>query len=307
LDGYGGSLILVRNSISSSKVSLESSLHLFNNTSSTIATARLQFHNHSLTIASIYIPPTANIDYQAFKTLLDPHLHIDILAGDFNAKSPLWGNSQYNARGEILEEAIADSHAFSVINTGDHTFIGPQSSSALDITICKHHIAWKSSWQIIPDLSGSNHVPILISIQDVNSTPNISHSNQTHSNHFQQININKINWSSFSSISAQQISDISDIDNSPQQAYQTFKNILMNATVQSATSKSYFTNAHSNRKQAPIWWSHECDLAVQQRKIAFRRFTAHPCSENFILVRKMNAQAKRTFKQARKLSCTKLN
>jgi len=105
-------------------------------------------------------------------------------------------------------------------------------------------------------------------------------------------------------MSAQQISDISDIDSSPQQAYQRSKDILMNAIVQSATSKSYFTNAHSNRKQAPIWWSHECDLAVKQRKIAFRRFTAHPCSENFILLRKMNAQAKSTFKQARKLSWT---
>ena len=151
------------------------------------------------------------------------------------------GATHNTMQDERYQKELLLIHTLSLLSILENTH------SSSDITICKQHIAWKSSWQIIPDLSGSNHVPILISMQDVNSTPNISHSNQTHSNHFQQININKINWSSFSSISAQQFSDIINIDSSPQQAYQRFKDILMNAIVQSATSKSYFTNSHSNR------------------------------------------------------------
>ena len=79
---HGGSMILVRNQIPS--------FHpLINAPTSSFVSAHIQLFDTKLTIASIYIPPNSNINDQTFQDLFNPEHQIDIIAGDFNAKSPL--------------------------------------------------------------------------------------------------------------------------------------------------------------------------------------------------------------------------
>jgi len=66
---------------------------------------------------------------------------------------PHWGNLENNRFGIYLEEALIDSQLFVPINTGEVTRIGASSSSAIDLTLCKEQVAWRCSWQTIPDLA----------------------------------------------------------------------------------------------------------------------------------------------------------
>ncbi|KXZ75597.1 hypothetical protein TcasGA2_TC033490 [Tribolium castaneum] len=69
-----------------------------------------------------------------------------VMAGDLNAKSPLWGSKARNKKGEILENIIAELGLI-VVNTGTQpTFQTERGSSIIDITLCTQNMA-----QIIKD------------------------------------------------------------------------------------------------------------------------------------------------------------
>ena len=75
---------------------------------------------------------------------------------------PLTGAILITINLAFLEEALLNSHLFTIINTGEVTRIGhPHPPLAIDLTLCREQIAWRCSWQIIPDLAGSDHFPIL--------------------------------------------------------------------------------------------------------------------------------------------------
>ena len=149
--------------------------------------------------------------------LHDLYLFIDIIAGDFNAKSPLWGNSGFNNRGRQLEDILLNLQILSCINTGEPPYIGAQSMSAIDLIICKQHIAWKCDWQPLQDLSGSNHLPIIINCHHNHSlpptTPNPRQNNHSRFNH--HININKTDWNKFASTSTKLTTNITNIESDP--------------------------------------------------------------------------------------------
>ena len=296
-DGYGGSLILVRNNIPSTQFHTQQSHPILNDPASSFVATKIHPASSTITIASIYIPPNSAINDQTFSALFDSPHQIDILAGDFNAKSPLWGNPCYNSRGALLEDAILDSQVYLIINTGENTFIGPYSSSAIDLSICKHNIAWKCLWQTIPDLSGSNHLPIIISFQNQSQLSLKNPSQTSHPTY--HLNINKIDWNKFTAITTEQTTNIQNIETSPLDAYHSFLNHLTQAILQSAPPKKSQT---PHKPSSPTWWTPECTQAVIQRKLALQNFRISSSTHNYIQLRKANAHAKRTFKLSRKSS-----
>jgi len=78
-----------------------------------------------------------------------------IVAGDFNARSPAWGDTRRNPRGQPLEDWMS-GHGLGLLNTGHaSTCVRPQGESVIDITMASPSAAHRvSSWRVIEDLRG---------------------------------------------------------------------------------------------------------------------------------------------------------
>lgn len=80
-----------------------------------------------------------------------------IIAGDFNAKSPLWGAPAADARGEILAEWGATLDLV-VLNDGSPTFVRRNTESHIDVTFVTKNIASKmGDWRVLEEESMSLH------------------------------------------------------------------------------------------------------------------------------------------------------
>jgi len=77
------------------------------------------------------------------------------VAGDFNARSPAWGDTRRNSRGQSLEDWMG-GHGLSLLNVGRvSTCVRPQGESVIDITMASPSAAHKvSSWRVVDDLRG---------------------------------------------------------------------------------------------------------------------------------------------------------
>ena len=76
---------------------------------------------------------------------------------------------EVDTRGEVIER-FTDKHNLCVLNDGTHTYLKPQAqhvnkpTSAIDLTISTPGLALRSVWEVLPDINGSDHYPILTSV-----------------------------------------------------------------------------------------------------------------------------------------------
>lgn len=99
-----------------------------------------------------------------------------IIAGDFNAKSPLWGEYREDQRGRFLTDWAA-ALSLTCLNEGtDPTFTRGGASSILDITFCTEGAERKlHSWSILETETLSDHQCIEIKLIDRQTSPVENH------------------------------------------------------------------------------------------------------------------------------------
>ena len=90
-----------------------------------------------------------------------------IITGDFNAKSPDWGEARLDRRGTMVSELIA-RRDLAVLNTGNgQTFRRGSASSIIDLTLCSQTLARKVvNWRILEEESLSDHLYIYFEVND---------------------------------------------------------------------------------------------------------------------------------------------
>ena len=114
----------------------------------------------TITICSVYLPPSIPIDFNELDEFPKPF----ILMGDLNAHSSLWGCRDTNVKGRQMEDFIS-KHNLCLLNGKSHTYLHPASGSysSLDLIICSPEIATDFIWKVDEDLHGSDHFPIVVS------------------------------------------------------------------------------------------------------------------------------------------------
>lgn len=144
-----------------------------------------QGHGHGFSYASVtgytiyscYCSP--NRDIQELENTLQQigdHISLDkqeaLVAGDFNAKSPQWGMTYTDKRGEAVTEWIAEKDLV-VANKGrTPTFQRLQCSSILDLTFVTEDIAQRiCRWEVLEEESLSDHKYIMCEIRDKPQPP----------------------------------------------------------------------------------------------------------------------------------------
>lgn len=135
-------------------------------TNSDISTIAIQTNiGIKLSVACTYIPPQQNFSERSLKTIINNLTYPFLITGDFNSRSPIWGSVNSNHRGAVIENLILNEDLI-VLNNGSPTHFSTHNTfSHIDITFCSSQLAPMCSWKTLSSLYGSDHYPILITVE----------------------------------------------------------------------------------------------------------------------------------------------
>jgi len=87
-----------------------------------------------------------------------------ILAGDFNARSPLWDPWVEGRHNAGVTEGLIEGHALIVNNDDQPTRCGRKSRSVIDLTLSTPGVGILRTWEVDEDLATpSDHAVIVFS------------------------------------------------------------------------------------------------------------------------------------------------
>ena len=212
------------------------------------------------TICSLYIPPNNPFTSADLNNLIRQLPAPFLILGDFNARHPSWGDIVANARGNLLSSFVEDED-ICVLNSGQPTHFHIQTGtlSAIDLSICSSDCVVDFSWQVNDDLHGSDHFPIILSIE--NSIP---------SPRSPRWRLDRANWSLFRDLCTIEgtVEDLPSVDD----AIEALSDIFHRA----GTIAIPRTTGKFNRKPV-LWWNEECRVSHRAMKAAFTRYKNHGC------------------------------
>jgi Endonuclease-reverse transcriptase len=208
-----------------------------------------------------------------------------IVAGDFNAKHPMWGGNNEDRRGSKLIEAIEDTNLV-CLNNGNFTRFGSenQNPSAIDISFVSSDFSLGADWMTHDDLMGSDHTPIFFGLDETmptgDPTPSIN-----------RTNIKKIDWSRFT-----EILEMCSDDSTP--TYEEFVEIIQNAIVRSAPQIA--TNINGKRPQP--YWDDELTRLANEKRQACRAFQHNLSYASFQIYKEKEEEFKKILREKKMTS-----
>ena len=259
----GGVSVLVRNCVAHSFLPLVTDLQA----------VAVRCHLNALySVCSLYLPPPLNITTADLENLISQLPAPFLLLGDFNARSPLWGDSVTNAKGRVIETLLLHN-PYSILNTDAPTHFHTQtdSLSCIDLSLCSSDIIGNIQWTALDDLYNSDHYPILLTIAD--ASPRLIPPKYI---------FDKADWTKFKRLA------VLDHNLSPPtiEAYNTY---ITNQIIQAANSSIPKTKGVIRSRSVP-WWNADLEEARRQKlhclrqyrrskllpdKLAFKRARAH--------------------------------
>jgi Reverse transcriptase (RNA-dependent DNA polymerase)/Endonuclease-reverse transcriptase len=255
---------------------------------------RIKFGNQqTLDIVSVYGKHTS-WNTETLKRYLSNFNQRSIVAGDFNAKHPLWGGDTEDRRGTKLLEAIEDTNLICV-NNGNFTRFGSehQNPSAIDISFISSDVTLGADWTTYDDLMGSDHTPIFFGLEETMSTeqpePSVA-----------RANVKKIDWTKFT-----EVLEMCTDDSTP--TYEEFVETIQNAILRSAPQISFCA---SGKRPQPYWDDELTQLANEKRQ-ACRSFQRNLSYVSFQIYKQKEEEFKTKLKEKKTLSwrnfCDSLN
>ena len=180
----GGVALVLPTEVSSTEVHLYTPLEA--------VAVRVLLHK-TITICSLYIPPTYTLKSADLNLLIDQLPEPFILMGDFNSHNPLWGSARRDVRGKIIESILL-SRTLCLFNTGEGTYFSSShlSTTCIDLSIGTATLFPTFSWHVVPNPYGSDHFPIILKCT-APSTPLMKRSPRW--------KIEKANWGEFETAS----------------------------------------------------------------------------------------------------------
>lgn len=261
-------------------------------------------NNKKISLASVYRPPTIRVSSSDYVRVFEQlHTHA-VLAGDFNAHNGSWGSSENNQAGDILLEALDECPNFVIRNDGSPTKINKSARcSALDLTLMTRNMINNSSWEVLEDPCGSDHLPILIELN--------SNSFQIHKHKvvpLRKWRSNKADWELYKQLIVQFLPQNPSTQYSANESLELLIDAITKAANESMPVNKPFT---PRGPASPAWWDQECQELNEKRRNAFKEYRRNLCPKNFIECNRLNALCKRVFKTKAKKSwevyCNSLN
>ena len=123
----GGVSVLVRDGIPSSECTLNTSLQA---KAVTISTSK------TITVCSLYLPPSENLNIVLLTRLIDQLPNPFIICGDFNGHSVTWGCDKNNSRGDRIADLLLITIYVYLMMVLIHICTQPQEHSQPLIFLC---------------------------------------------------------------------------------------------------------------------------------------------------------------------------
>ena len=127
----------------------------------------------TITVCSIYLPPSIAFNTNDFNDLLHQLPPLILITGDFNSHSTLGEAQNWIAEERWWKTFLLNS--LCILNDSCSTYIHPTtgSSSAIDLSICSPDIFLDMQWKTLNDLCGSDHYPISIPYGSIETSSTI--------------------------------------------------------------------------------------------------------------------------------------
>ena len=150
----GGSSILVKADAIHTPIPLTTTLQA--------CAVRLTLHK-TITICSLYVSPSCAISRHDLDDLAIQLPAPYVIMGDFNSHNPMWGSSNLNDKGRVVEDFVA-ANGLCIFNDGTNTYLHPGygTYTAIDLTICDPSLFVDFTWDVLEDSHGSDHFPIVL-------------------------------------------------------------------------------------------------------------------------------------------------
>lgn len=306
----GGVAILVKNNLKYQTIR-----NIYNaNCKLEVCGIKLNFNSRSLSIISLYKPPQTQVDITEWSRLLSSFSGDVLIMGDFNARHTSWGNPHNCNEGIKLLSAVL-KHNFHILNNGSPTRGQPftNNSSAIDLSLTNCDRLLISSWKTIRDFWGSDHLPITIQLAG-----NVEYLKKLHRS--SKIYKKSTDWNKVKTLFSTKIELFHQIINEPnldsQCKYSSFFALIEECILEATPNctndyKHYNNNNKLNKNKPKTWWNEDCHRAARLRKAAYKKFQFITSRENYLKVKRLDAQAKRIFRTTKKKDfmefCNSLN
>ena len=154
---HGGVSIFVKSNIPQRKISLDTDIP---------AVAVSLTHGKKFTLCSIYLNPRNNITLEDLYHLTEQLPKPYILLGDFNAHNTLWGDSNTDQKGGIIEELL-NIQQLCLWNDGTPTYLHPATGTrtCIDLSISHSSLHLDYTWHVHEEL----RIPVEVTIFPLSS------------------------------------------------------------------------------------------------------------------------------------------
>ena len=214
-----------------------------------------------VTITNVYVPP-AHSKGQEIRFTPDaiPTHDSSIICGDFNGHSVLWDKIQpTDTRGEKVIDWILDNN-LEVMNSGEETrhnkSVVEATGSTPDISLCGKAWHGKCTWSVGEDLGGSDHLPILVTLNNSVMHQSIHRKNARWKD-------KGVDWAKFTEALEELQSEINTQEGSMSSVVNQFTEMMTNAGIK------HVGKSKQGKKTKP--WMKPPIRAAIRRKNALRR------------------------------------
>ena len=266
----GGVSVLVRDGIPSSDCTLNTSLQA---KAVTISTSK------TITICSLYLPPSENLNIVLLTRLIAQLPTPFVICGDFNGHSVTWGCDKNNSRGDRVDDFITDNNVC-LLNDGSYTYLHPVTGTftAIDLSLCSPDILMEIDFMVESDSYGSDHFPIVlkigISLPDSLPRWNFSRADWVKFDHLCKVNLTL---------------DTIELYEEP---------IVLFTDILCSIAKSCMPRTTAmQKKRCKPWFNTECKDALKARKSALVRFKTNITTDNLSNFRVARAKARRACRE----------
>ncbi len=262
----GGVSVLVRDGIPHGECPLNTTLQ---------AKAVIISTPKTITICSLYLPPSENLNMLLLSQLVDQLPKPFIICGDFNGHSITWGCDSNNSRGNKIDDFITNND-LCLLNDGSFTYLHPGSGSytAIDLSLCSPDLLLDLNFKVEADSFGSDHFPIILEIGI--SLPDT----------LPRWNFKRADWVHFNELCKNTLTlNTVDLLQEPVTIFtDTLCNIAKTVIPMSTTKQ---------KKRCKPWFNTECDVAIKARRKALKEFKRNISSENLRVFKIAKAKARR--------------
>ncbi|WP_135568272.1 reverse transcriptase family protein, partial [Solemya elarraichensis gill symbiont] len=200
------------------------------------------------------------------------------------AHHPIIFQLSYHQHGSTHTQVynFMDSSNYSLLNLPQPTFLSSSHGtfSHIDLSLAHPSLYMDFTWNVLPDLHGSDHFPIILQSSKYLPAPQPT-----------RWKLHAANWAAFGKL-CDNTSSCSNISE--------FSEEILNAALQTIPR----TSGMPARKHRP-WFDTACKAAIAKKKKALRKFKKSPTQSNLEEFRLFRAQARRQLRSSRKLSWRK--